>query len=639
MTRRSVLLGLLFSLLAATWPAWSEYIIRSSRADYGHLSAAILIPFIILIAINSRFAGARGLNASELIVIVSMGMIASLAQGEWVAGYFLGTITSPTYFATVENGWEEALLSNVPHWSIIADRKVATAFYEGLPLGADFPWAVWWPPLMWWGLFLVLFFIANLSVVVIFRRQWMDYERLPFPIAVGLLEMTGQGSERGTLTLLARNRLYWIGFGILFAIFAWDQVAWFSELMPELEPQRDRIINLMRGFPFLRFSPNPMAMTFAWFVKSEVLFSIWAFHLLMVLQVGIMNRLGYEMGSPEPLTSFHPAIGWQSFGGLVVFVVWGLWVARHHLAAVLRQAFLNRREIDDSEELMSYRTAVFLLIGCGLFSVTFLWRCGVALGALAVFGVTTMILYLGFARIIVETGLVFLRVPVSGQATAWHLFGIQGIDPASAVALSLAYTFFADGKTLFTTTLAHIPRLGMSLDKRARRRLPTAVTVALVAGLTAVCAFTILHGNYGMGTRNFNSPSYNGGNAGAIWGVTATRIRAGSLVPDMKRVLWLIVGIIFTTGLYGIRYRFPRFALHPIGFAISGSDVLRTGVSSVFFIWLAKDLVFRFGGLDRYRRTTPFVMGGFMGYLTAVATGIIVDAIWFPGKGHLLHGW
>lgn len=639
MTKRAFLIGLLLSVLAAIWPAWSEYIIHSSRADYGHLSAAILIPFLALIAVNSTFSKkGRGLNASELIVIVSMGMIASLAQGEWVVGYFLGTITSPTYFATVENGWQEALLSTTPHWSIIANREVAAGFHEGLAPGADFPWAAWWPPLLWWGGFFLAFFLANLCVVVIFRRQWMDHERLPYPIAVGLLEMTGQGDERGTLFALGRNRLFWIGFGITFFFWGWDQVAWFSELLPEIDPQRDRVINLFKGFPFLRFSPNPMTMAFSWFVKSEVLFSIWAFHLLMVLEVGIMNRLGLEMGSAEPLTSFHPAVGWQSFGGLIVFVLWGLWVARRHLASVIRQAFYNTGEIDDTEELMSYRTAVFLFLGTALFSGAFLWQCGLSLGPLLAFWGATVVLYLGFARIIVETGLVFLRAPISGQAFAWHLFGIPGIDAASATALGLAYTFFADGKTLFITTLAHIPRLGLVIG-RDRRRLPLAVTLSLLVGLIAVCTFTIYHGYYGMGTLNFASPSYDGGNARGLWGGIATRVRSSTMATDWARITWLGVGAIFTACLYATRYRFPWFTLHPIGFTIAGSNVLRSGVSSIFLIWLAKDLIFRLGGLDHYRRTTPFIMGGLIGYLTAIATGIIVDAIWFPGKGHLMHGW
>ena len=640
MTKRAFLLGLFLSILAAVWPAWSEYILRSSRADYGHLSAAILIPFLALLAINSRFAKVgRGLNAPELILIVSMGMIASLAQGEWIAGYWLGTIAAPAYFATVENGWMEALLPTVPRWSVIADRQVAAGFYEGLPFGAEFPWAAWWPPLLWWTGFFVAFSIANLCVVIIFRKQWMDHERLPYPIAVALLEMTGQSSDRGSLTSLFRNRLYWIGFGITFFLYGWDQLAWFSELLPRINPQSDRVIYLMKDYPYLRFSPNPMAMAFSWFVKSDVLFSIWAFHLLMVLQVGIMNRFGYEMGSHDMLASFHPAIGWESFGGLTVFVGWGVWIARHHLRAVIRQAVRNTNELDDSEELMSYRAAFWLFIVCGLFSFAFFLHCGLSFGPSVAFWLATVVLYLGFARMIVETGLVYLRTPITGQAFAWHILGSTGISNASATALSLTFSFIADAKVLFITTLAHIPRLGLAVSIKDRRRLPAAVTSALVAGLVAVTAFTLYHGYYVMGTINFNSPSYSGSNASGVWGITASRIRAANVATDWKRITWFLVGAAFTAGLYAIRYRYPRLALHPIGFTITGSNVLRTVVSSVFLVWLAKILIIGLGGPERHRRATPFWMGSLIGYLTAIATGILVDAIWFPGKGHLLHGY
>ena len=36
---------------------------------------------------------------------------------------------------------------------------------------------------------------------------------------------------------------------------------------------------------------------------------------------------------------------------------------------------------------------------------------------------------------------------------------------------------------------------------------------------------------------------------------------------------------------------------------------------------------------------TPLFMGILIGYLSAVAVGIVVDAIWFPGQGHKIHGW
>ncbi len=32
------------------------------------------------------------------------------------------------------------------------------------------------------------------------------------------------------------------------------------------------------------------------------------------------HRIGLDLGSLDPWYSFHPAIGWQSFGGMVVFV-------------------------------------------------------------------------------------------------------------------------------------------------------------------------------------------------------------------------------------------------------------------------------------------------------------------------------
>ena len=55
-TLRAFLIGLTLSIFSAIWPAWSSYIIDSSRADHAHLSAAILIPFLVLLLINTMMA-------------------------------------------------------------------------------------------------------------------------------------------------------------------------------------------------------------------------------------------------------------------------------------------------------------------------------------------------------------------------------------------------------------------------------------------------------------------------------------------------------------------------------------------------------------------------------------------------------
>lgn len=642
MTKRAFLIGTITSIIVAIWPAYSSYIIRSSRMDYGHLSGAILIPFLGLLLVNSSLTRrGKGLTASELILIASMGMVSALTQGEWLVGYFLGVITAPSYFASAENNWAETLLTRIPEWAIVADRTVTSGFYEGLQPGIPFPWGAWLTPLLWWGAFFLTFFVANLCVVVVFRKQWMDHERLPFPIAAGLLELTGQGGEQGALRDLIRDRLFKTGFVLVFAIFIWDPISWFSELMPAFEPQVDRQIFLARGFPFLRFSPNPMTIAFAYFTESDVLFSIWVFHLVTVFQVGILNRFGLEMGSPDPWTSFHPSVGWQSFGSLIVFVLWGVWVARSHLTAVVRKALRGDDSVDDSEEIMSYRSAVFLFVCCSLFSGLFLWRLGLSAGPLLAFWGATVILYLGLARIIVETGMVFLRTPLTGQAFTWHLLGISGITGVNATALGLAYTFMGDAKTIGITTLAHIPRLALAMDRQKRRLVTPAVCIAFVLGLISICTFTIYEGNYGVGSYNFGSVSFNGSGDGGVgvWRLTANRIVANDLKIGWSRIFWMGFGALFTIALYAIRYRFPNLGLHPIGLAISGSDVLRSGISSIFMVWAAKLLILRFGGLNLYRQCKPLIMGFLIGYLAAVAAGIVVDTIWFPGLGHKIHGW
>ena len=53
----------------------------------------------------------------------------------------------------------------------------------------------------------------------------------------------------------------------------------------------------------------------------------------------------------------------HSMGGMLVLVLAGLWMARKHLRAVFSKAFFRSAEVDDSDEIISYRTAVFMLLG------------------------------------------------------------------------------------------------------------------------------------------------------------------------------------------------------------------------------------------------------------------------------------
>ena len=639
MKSRTVILSLLMAIAVNILPAWSSLILHSSRMDYAHVSIAFLVPFFALLFVNQLLHKRNsGLPSSELIIICCVGLVSATMQGEWLSGYLLGTISSPYYFTTPENRWAELLHPHLPAWAVLTDQAAIRTFHESIPPIKAIPWGAWSQPVLWWSTFIIAMLV--LSMTTIFRRQWTENEKLAFPVAAGLLELTGAKDSESSLGILFRSPLFWVGFGFTFGLIAWNIVGWSITGWPEIPLLRNRNLRIGRGFPSMMFVVHPMTIAFGYFTKSEVLFSIWFFHLVAILQAGIFNRLGYEIGSADPWGSFHTAIGWQSFGGMIVFVGWGVWIARHHLRSVYRQAVYRENTVDDSNELMSYRTAFWLFVGCSIYAFLFLHQAGLDWGPSLAFWFGTAVLYLGLARIIVESGLVFIRGPITAQAFTWHLLGPAVISPEGAIAIGLTQTFFCDAKTLGITALAHVPRLGEALSRRVRRQLGPLVITSCVIGAGAIILFTLFKSYRGVGAYNFGVVSYRGagGSAAESWQIIAKRLQQ-TFATDWKRVGFLGIGGAITAGMVGLRYWIPSFSIHPIGFAIGASLIMRSSASSIFIVWMVKSIILKLGSLARYRQYSPLFLGMMVGHTFGIGLGVLVDAIFFPGEGHKLNRW
>ena len=191
-TKRSLIVGLVMAVIMPLWPTYTSFVVHSTRADHSHLSMAMLIPFVALLVINV-FLEKRGLGFSptELITICCIGLVASVMQGEWLTVWFLQMLTMPAYYASPENRFEEFLLPYMPDWTTITNRDAVRGFYEGLPPGSAFPWGEWLSVLVWWGLLIASILTIHLCLSTLLRKQWMEYERLSFPVATALLELTG----------------------------------------------------------------------------------------------------------------------------------------------------------------------------------------------------------------------------------------------------------------------------------------------------------------------------------------------------------------------------------------------------------------------------------------------------------------
>ena len=344
------------------------------------------------------------------------------------------------------------------------------------------------------------------------------------------------------------------------------------------------------------------------------------------------------MGGSDPWGSFDPTVGWQGLGGLTLFVFWGLWMARKHLITAFKQAFTRRKTLDDTGEMISYRTAVFLILVCGLFMVFFLRSLGLEWFPLLTFLFASFVIYIGLARILVESGLVFMRGPITAQAFTWHVVGMTGMNPASAVALAMTYTIFCDAKSFGMTAMAHIPRLGEAMNRRVRKHIAPAVLAAALVGAITVTAYTLYQGYHITGSYNFGVVSFNGSSDGpvGIWRLTASRIQAGSLSTDWGRIGFFGLGAGAVGLLLYLRFLFPGFPLHPLGFTIAANAITQNIFVSVFIIWAVKNVLMRVGGLVLYRKTAPLFLGLMVGYLAGVALGVIVDTLFFHGNGHEL---
>lgn len=645
-TKRSLIVGIGMAVLMPFWPTYTSLILHSTRADHSHLSMAMLIPFVALLVINA-FLERRGIGFSptELLTVCCIGFVAAIMQGEWITVWFLQMLTMPAYYASAENRFDEFLLPHMPDWTTITNREAVRGFYEGLVPGTAFPWAEWFTVLFWWGALIASILCIHLCLSVLLRKQWMEYEKLSFPVATAMLELTGVSGSTGTLRTLAGNRLFQWGFGLTLAIIGWNVFTWFTinlPMFPFLAGRYGRhVLPIAPGFPSIVTTFVLLTFCLGYFCKLEVLFSLWFFHGINILIVGIMNRFGLDLGANDPYSSAHPAMGFMTFGGMIVFVGWGFWIARDHFRDIFKKAFLNDETVDDSDEIMSYRTATFMFIICSLFSIIWLLKAGMGFGPTVAWSFAMLILFVGMSRIVVESGLVYLRVPLTAQGFTWHIFGPGNLGPQAASILTLTMSLVADGKGFAMTQMAHVPRFSMAMAKRSRRSIAPTVLGGCLLGAAVVIGFVIYQGYYGVGSANFGRTTFQG--VGSLNGAGFSRLAVSRLqdaatkFTEWNRLGFMGIGSVITAVLYYLRYRFTSFPIHPIGFTICGMVEMQDNAFSIFLMWATKSIIMQLGGLTAYRRYAPFFLGMIMGYVTGVAIGAISDVFFFPGEGHEIH--
>ena len=629
-TARSIALGTLCVTFMAWGGHYTRHIGHTTKMAQDHLPWGVMVPFFIIVVILNKVIQAvrprAMLTRAELLVIFAMALIGSALPSYFMA-HMIANIGAPYYFPSSENGWATELHPYLVDWAVVTDVTAAKWFYEGLPRGTSIPWGAWLIPLIWRLSLVGAVACLCYCIVAIFRKQWVENERLAFPLMKLPMNMADE-EPRGFFTAGFMNQpVFWIGFA--FAIFPimWNMIGYFTPVFPTI-PREFGLIQLGRDFPPIETRFYPLIIGASYFVELEVSGSIIIYFLFLTFQIGVLRRFGFETGPARGDTSDFE--NWQGLGALFVLIPWGLWVARGHLRDVVRKAFIKDPTIDDTQEMLSYRSAVFGLILSSVFISAWCVASGMTVYVAFVFVALVIVVWFGISKISIETGLISSRI-IHAQFATYHIVGLTNMNAQSIVAMALTYTWHRDLKTALMAPMANATKLFDDVrEDRGRMTLAVAIAVAVVVGGSAYYAIA---SGYQTGAYN-----YGGIYAGSVQAVFDRGIGYIRDPFAMKRhlALWGLIGVAVTVANMVLRYIYPAFPLHPIGLVSATSYPANRTIFSIFFAWFAKAAILRIGGISLYRKASPFFFGMMLGYFVGVGISFGVDMVWFPDDGHSL---
>jgi hypothetical protein len=600
---------LLASVLAVPNAYWIIQIEKVRDGPYptsiSLLMNALLWLVLLLLAngLLGRVRPAWRFSPAELLLMYTMLCVSSAMAGNDFTPVLVQLVAHPAYYVR-EGVLPASVLDAVPTPLIVADADALRPYFIGN--SALYRWehiAAWLLPVAVWMAFIALLWWTMLCLVTLVRRQWMDAERLAFPLVELPVQMVEPSAG------LWRARLFWGGFAVAGGINLINGLHYWFPSIPEIPVKHQDMAIYLTDRPWsavgwLPISFYPFVIGIAYLMPTDLAFSIWFFYLFWKAQMVATAWLGWDI-TPE-----FPYIREQGIGaylGVGLFLLMGSRGLIHQLWRHLRAP--ESSALRDAGEALPYRTAVYGLLA-GLAGLAgFFWVFGLR-GHIALLAVA---LYLVMALVITRIRAEF-GAPVHDQHFSGpdHVFtrltGTQGYSARELAMVNFFYWF----NRAYRSHPMPFALEGLKLAQRAGGSLRAYWLWMLWAGLWgALLAFwAYLHNayRYGAGAEFFQ---------GQLFGTEAYNRLANWLTmsqePHRGAQAATAVGFAIAWSMMWLRTKLLAFPFHPIGFAISGSWAMNLVWLPIAIAWLIKLLVVRYGGLPLYRRLLPFFLGLILG--------------------------
>ena len=620
---RALLLGTLLSAAIAILGPYNNVVLRGTYMTIDFtMAAAVFLLFCVALVVNGllrRFLPGLSFSYGDLFIAYVMAAISCSICTMGLTLYLIPILPALSYFASAENQWAEIVQPFVPHWLVPQGEEAIRWYYEAIPQGQAIPWMVWLQPLLAWLPVLLGLYLVMISLPMLFRKQWIEHERLAYPLAQLPLVM-GQQEPRRAVNAFFRSPVMWLGFAVPFILGSLNGLHAHYHFIPRI--QLSESIPIFQGMESLTFNLTFPMMGFAYLVHQEVALSIWLFHLLGLAIKGYLNMVGLTRSltlDPYGQSDGGPIMAFVQFGALVALVGNTLWIARRYLQRLLGAALRPGRGDDSGADKLTRVLLFQLVLGLTLMTGWFI-AVGLPWWAALAFVLVATATFLGITRILCESGLAATRAQLITPTVVKTFFGTEVLGPQGAIGmLSYGQVWMSDVRTFVMAAVAN----GLKLTENIGRKwtvlgaMMLSVVVALFASVWATLYFAYQGGaNNAAGWFFQTGPRY-------TINLAAHYLR-NPVGPDVAGMGLMGLGSLIMIGLFWLRTHVLAFPIHPIGWAVSQMALTRHMWFSVFVVWLIKAVLMRYGGTRPLRAARPFFLGLILGQFAVCAFWLVV---------------
>lgn len=604
-TFRALIIGFIAIIPGVFWGVYGDVV---SQTDL--TSTSLMMPPIIILAalliINAglrKFKPAWVLARAELITIYAMLTVSVVLSGMGMLQFLCTSIGAVPHYSTPDNQWQ-GYIGYVPKW-VMPKLWAIDGFYKG---GQPVPWSAWKWPILYWSGFLFTMLFCMFCINTIMLRQWMEREKLSFPIVQLPLEMTDEKSN------FFRNKIMWIGFAVAAGLESMNSLSFLYPNVPYVRLTSFDLAPMFTQAPWnaIGYFPTtfyPLAIGLGFMLNVDVSFSLWFFYLFTKFENVATAAIGWTSGAGS--ISSPPYLGQQGVGAFIGIAIVSIYLSRNHLRDVFSKAFHTTSSVDDSDQPLGYRTAVIgLMIG---FMV--MLACCVAVGVSPFAAVAYLGIYIIFSttitRLRAEAGPAWVMGPyMDGLDAIVQPVGSQMFSHRNMIALAYFHWFSIEMRCCPMPVQIESMKMAQTVQIK-QRLLALVLLAAIVVGIAVgfVACLKVWY-TYGAGSAKVEG-----------WRTMMGRVPfdiATNYIKNQTRfdgagTLAMIFGMIMVFFLSTMRTRFIWFPFHPAGYVLANTGTMYWLWCPFLIAWIFKVIITRYAGIKGYRAALPFFLGLVLG--------------------------